>query len=404
MTRILLIALILLAILSDIYIWRRNKSYWPLWLRRLYALATIGSGVLALSAIMAYRYFSLGLGSGGVQTVMWLTLIFFITTLPMLTYAVVSLLDYLPVWRKKGPRTRIFGWLGILLGLFVFGRMLWGATSGRTRIVVQTVEITSDSLPASFDGYTIAFFTDPHVGTLTSPRKMLRKLTDKINGLQPDLIVHGGDLVNIAHTDLGPTLMAELAKLSAPDGVLSVLGNHDLGMYIPDTARLSLGENLDSIVRKQQQMGWTVLQNQTQYIRRDSDSIAVTGVGFPLDPSLNGFDYNVPGADLEQAYGDLPEGLFNVTVSHTPDLWDDILVRGAATLTLSGHVHAMQFKLNAGKWSWSPASWKFKRWSRLYAESARHLYINDGIGCVLYPMRIGAPPEVTVIILKRKGK
>ena len=93
----------------------------------------------------------------------------------------------------------------------------------------------------------------------------------------------------------------------------------------------------------------------------------------------------------------MPDSLYNITLVHVPQLWLPIVERGYGDLTLSGHVHAMQLKL----FGWSPAQWMYTRWSCRYEEQGSTLYINDGIGYVGYPMRIGADPELTIYTLKR---
>ena len=105
---------------------------------------------------------------------------------------------------------------------------------------------------------------------------------------------------------------------------------------------------------------------------------------------------------MEQAYAPVPEETFDLTISHTPEFWDQALRTGNPDLTLSGHVHAMQFKIPLGCRGWSPASWKYDRWSGLYSQLEKYLSINDGMGYVMYPMRIGTPPSITVITLKKK--
>jgi predicted MPP superfamily phosphohydrolase len=68
---------------------------------------------------------------------------------------------------------------------------------------------------------------------------------------------------------------------------------------------------------------------------------------------------------------------------------------------LSGHTHAMQAKIKIGRLQWSPAKWMYTHWSGLYTQNGRHLYVNEGLGYVLYPMRIGTKPEITLITLQR---
>ena len=60
----------------------------------------------------------------------------------------------------------------------------------------------------------------------------------------------------------------------------------------------------------------------------------------------------------------------------------------------------MQIKLQLGDWRYSPSQVRYPRWSGLYKEGRQYLYVNEGIGCVFMPMRIGATPEITVIQLK----
>ena len=88
----------------------------------------------------------------------------------------------------------------------------------------------------------------------------------------------------------------------------------------------------------------------------------------------------------------------------TPQHWDEIVQDKLGDITLAGHIHAMQMKLPIGERGISPSQIKYKRWSGLYEQQGRWLYINDGIGYGMYPMRIGARPEITVIELKHRSK
>lgn len=93
--------------------------------------------------------------------------------------------------------------------------------------------------------------------------------------------------------------------------------------------------------------------------------------------------------------------LFNVTVSHLPQLRHNIADLGYGDLILAGHVHSMQIKMRIGKRRFSPAQWFYDEWSGLYDNDGHRLYINDGIGYVGFPMRLGAYPEVTLFVLER---
>jgi predicted MPP superfamily phosphohydrolase len=199
-------------------------------------------------------------------------------------------------------------------------------------------------------------------------------------------------------------VIAALKTITAPDGVWMAWGNHDLGFYIKSDANLTPRENFAAMSEKVRGVGWSILSDASTYIRRGGDSIALTGVDYPT-MRLNGHNSELGGADLESAFRGVEGDPFNVVLSHTPLLWDDITARGRGDLTLAGHVHAMQTKLRLGKKTWSPALYIYPEWSGQYVITKcgkkSTLYVNDGIGCVGYPMRIGARGEITVITLKR---
>ena len=106
----------------------------------------------------------------------------------------------------------------------------------------------------------------------------------------------------------------------------------------------------------------------------------------------------IDGYDVSGIYKNVPDSMFNITLSHLPQLWHSISDKGYSDLTLSGHIHGMQMKIG----SLSPASLMYDEWSGLYENGKGKLYINDGIGSVAFMARFGARPEITVINLYRE--
>ena len=152
----------------------------------------------------------------------------------------------------------------------------------------------------------------------------------------------------------------------------------------------------------QRSLGWTVLRDSSAILVRGGDSIALTGLSFPEELVHRSHERIERELDLSEAYAGLPEKLFGITLSHTPQAWHRIMAAGRGDLTLSGHVHSLQMKLRLGqKWQWSPAAWFYDEWSGPYADGERMLYVNDGIGYAMVPMRIGARPEITLFELRR---
>ncbi|MCM1151931.1 MAG: metallophosphoesterase [Alistipes sp.] len=317
---------------------------------------------------------------------MWMFWVWMVTVFPRVCYFFFNAVHL--------PRT------GIVLGACIAFILTWGATAGRTVLKINRVEICSGRLPAGFDGLRIVQLSDIHLGTQLRPERELGRLVDSVNALHPDLVVFTGDLVNIRAAELDTTAMRVLSRLQAP--VYSVTGNHDTGTYIKNATAESAAENLAQLIERQEQMGWHVLQDTTLYLHRGGDSIALSGISY--DPSLHGRRHSagVRSPNAEAAYENVPADLYDITLVHLPQLWDQIVEAGYGDLTLAGHVHSMQMKIRLFGREYSPARWLYERWSGRYDENGRTLYINDGIASVGYPMRLGsARPEITLITLKR---
>ena len=303
--------------------------------------------------------------------------------------------------KRRGVRTA-----GAIAGGLLSGAVLYGFFIGRTALRIERVEVLSEHLPEGFDGVRIAHFSDLHIGALLRPERETARIVEMIRALEPDLILFSGDLVHIRYTELDTAVMELLSRLEAPLGVYSVTGNHDTGCYVRDTLRLPPRINTARLIRRQQAAGWEVLDNTSRWLRRHGDSISLSGISF--DHAWHDARHSgaIPESDLSPVYGTVPPGGFNITLSHIPQLWERITALGYGDLTLAGHVHAMQHKIPVGRRGLSLARLLYRRWSGAYTEPEGTLYINDGIGAVGLPARIGAGPEITLLTLRRpeKGK
>ena len=300
--------------------------------------------------------------------------------------------------------TRSIWWQGIaaVLGIFSICQFVYGMAVTRTDYAVRHVILRSERLPKSFNGYRILHISDLHVASLVNPQREVADIIDICNAQQADMIAFSGDLIDVRYSELTPQITDLLSKLSARDGVFAVTGNHDRGVYVRDSLTITTAYTTSQVIATEMRMGWQVLDNDTQYIRRGKDSIAITGISFSAQLQDKRHSTNLPDVEISEAYRGADKGDFNVTIAHIPQLWDRILDEGYADLTLSGHTHAMQIKIPIGRRGISPSQLLYKRWSGLYEKRNRWLYINDGIGLALYPMRLGAPPEITIIELHCK--
>lgn len=243
---------------------------------------------------------------------------------------------------------------------------------------IKTLELTIDKKVEGMQEINIAFASDIHLGTLIGPRRT-NKIIQKINGLNPDLILLGGDIVD---EDLGPVIRNNLGdslkKLSAPLGVLGITGNHE---YIggAEPAVNYLEEHGITMVRD------TFLQIDNKFYivgREDRDSQRFSGRGRKqMSEIMNGIDHSKP----------------IILLDHQPFELDEKEELGV-DLTLSGHTHHGQmWPLNYITKAIYEVSWGYKK------KGNTHVYVSSGVGGWGPPVRIGNRPEIVLIHLKFKS-
>ena len=281
---------------------------------------------------------------------------------------------------------------GLLLLLLPPLVMAYGAWIGRERPQVREVEIRFEGLPESFDGYRLVHISDIHARSYAARRESLQRAVDIINGLKPDLITFTGDLITLDATELDP-VNEILRKLKSEDGIMSVVGNHDYGIYADPSDKSSSRRILSEVIKEEERMGWNVLMDDNRIIKRGQDSIAVIGVQ-NTSPSRH---FPSKGNLRKASVG--TEGMFRILLKHDPMHWEREVVGKEYPLTLSGHTHAMQFSI----FGWSPSSLIFKEYRGLYTKDDQHLYVNIGLGETILPFRIGTRPEITLITLKKQS-
>jgi predicted MPP superfamily phosphohydrolase len=100
-------------------------------------------------------------------------------------------------------------------------------------------------------------------------------------------------------------------------------------------------------------------------------------------------------------HADVPQGAFSIVVSHIPQYWHSLTATHGADLTLSGHTHAMQCKFRLGGRTLSPAGLLYDEWAGTYHNNNKTLYISEGVGFAGIPIRLGVPPSITIITLRK---
>lgn len=284
--------------------------------------------------------------------------------------------------------------------LLLLGIMGIGILFGPSRLQVRHAEFSSPDLPQAFNGYRIVQLSDMHLTSFRSRPEMVEKIVERVMEQHPDMIVFTGDLVS-SHVDELNGFEEILSRMHAPNGVYSVMGNHDYLTYARYLTPQQQAKACQELMDRQRSMNWDLLLNEHRIIRKGTDSIALAGVENDGNPPFP------EHGDLKKALNGIPgygtdtdnNSMFKILLSHDPTHWRrKVLPQTDIQLTLSGHTHGMQFML----FEWSPSRYFYPEWKHMYLEGTRGLYVSLGLGGALIPFRFGAWPEINVITLHSK--
>lgn len=295
-------------------------------------------------------------------------------------------------------RSLFLSWAGMLAGGGLFGSLVYGFAN-KYRYQVKRKQLQYDNLPSSFKGLRIAHISDIHAGSFTDKEAVIRGV-QKIMDEQPDLILFTGDLVNNVAEEMDEYIEV-FAKLRAPLGVFSTLGNHDYGDYVKWESIEHKNENLGKLKSIHGLMGWRLLMNEHIVLERGEDTLAIIGV-----ENWSSKARFPKYGDLEKAYKGAEKHPFKILLSHDPSHWRaEVLEKYPdIDLVLSGHTHGMQLGVEIPGLKWSPVQYVYREWAGLYEHTGpdnrpRRIYVNRGYGFLGYPGRVGILPEITILEL-----
>ncbi len=305
--------------------------------------------------------------------------------------------------RKRDPqqsflpsRRQFISTIGLAVAALPFGAVLYGAWKGKYNYQVREYELSFDDLPEAFDGYRVTQISDIHVGSFDD-KEEVKYAVDLANKQQGDVIFFTGDLVNNMSSEMYGW-EETFGSLRAVDGVYSVLGNHDYGDYVQWQTPAAKRANLEELATIQKNMGWRLLRDEHEVIKRGDSTLNIVGV-----ENIGNGRFPKYG-NLQKASTGLSREDFKILLSHDPSHWDDEVKNDDLNyhLTLSGHTHGMQFGIEIpGFIKLSPAWFVYKKWAGIYKEFGRFINVNRGFGFLGYKGRAGIWPEITVITLKR---
>ncbi|MDB5029447.1 metallophosphoesterase [Mucilaginibacter sp.] len=331
------------------------------------------------------------------KVISWLMALMLLSFVPKLVATPVLLLeDVTRLFRGFPPRSVWVSQFALIIAAIPFFGLLFGLTRGRHHYRVHRETLYFPDLPEAFDGFTLTQLSDIHAGSFTS-HKGVNKGIDMVNAQHSDVILFTGDLVNNKATEMDPW-KESFARLSAPMGKYSVLGNHDYGDYIKWAGKDEKQANLDRLKKVHQEIGFRLLLDEAIAIEKDEQSITLIGVE---NWGKGGFHKY---GDLVKATEKIDDRQFKILMSHDPSHWEAKTLNHLKhiDLTLAGHTHGMQFGIEIFGFKWSPIKYVYKQWAGLYKKKNKYLYVNRGFGFLGLKGRVGIWPEITVITL-RKG-
>ena len=256
-------------------------------------------------------------------------------------------------------------------------------------IHLRTFHVGIPDLPPALDGLRVAHISDSHLGPYVGSGRIRRAIT-LLNAQSPHLAVATGDFIHRSPAALRPGI-ALLGELNASYGTLAVMGNHEhwLGAAACRDALAAAGV--------------TLLDNRCVYLSEGgtsetpgpAESLALCGVGDLWEGTV----------DPLAATRDVPAATPRLLLSHNPDVAAIFPARWPALrfdLQLSGHTHGGQVRLPLLGTPVVPSEYGARFAGGRMEGPAWPVIVSRGVGLAVAPVRLGAPPEVGIIVLHRQ--
>jgi uncharacterized protein len=282
---------------------------------------------------------------------------------------------------------------------------MYGFAAERLNYQVHRVEIPISNLPSALDGMKIAQLSDIHMSGYM-PRSQVRRAIDMANDLGADLAVVTGDFITGSDDPLDECI-EEIRRLSAPLGIYGCNGNHEIYAQAEDRAQELFA-----------QFGMRLLRHENTLISFRGAKFNLIGVDYQRERAPGGRRISALSGVEPLIRNDAP----NILLSHNPNSFNRAAELGVE-LSLAGHTHGGQIQVEILDHRLSPArfitdyvaglymrprftpaktvaSQKFLHAATLQGPHAA-IYVNRGLGTVGAPVRLGVPPEISLLTLRR---
>jgi hypothetical protein len=298
-------------------------------------------------------------------------------------------------------RRTFFQYAAVLAGGFPFLAATYGFAAERLRYTIERVDVPVANLPPELDGLRIAQLSDIHIGDYMPPHEIARAV-DMANDLQPDISFVTGDFVSSVGDPLD-VCITELSRLRAPLGVWGCNGNHEIYAGVEEDAERLFREK-----------GMRLLRAQSAVVEHNGARFNLLGVDYQRDHMTSGEDAG-PQSMLREIEPLVRRDMANILLSHNPNSFRRAAELGIE-LSLAGHTHGGQVKVEIVDHNVSPARLMTPFVAGLYhlpmnghggtatgssGLQKAALYVNRGLGTIGFPVRLGVPPEITLLTLRR---
>ena len=245
----------------------------------------------------------------------------------------------------------------------------------RKDLVVREVPLKFTNLPKDLQGLRLVQLSDMHMGSYYTAADLARAV-DAANGLRADLMLVTGDLITDRYDPLDRCLL-ELKRLRAANGIWGCLGNHEMRANVERYT-----------TREGRAMGIRFLRQEVEMLQFGTAKLNLVGV----DHQRRSRPYLEHTAEL------IVPGAFNLLLSHNPDVFP-VAAKQGFDLTISGHTHGGQINLELLGSNINIIDLITPFTKGAYHIDQSSLYVNSGLGTIGVPVRLGSPPEVTLITL-----
>jgi predicted MPP superfamily phosphohydrolase len=260
-----------------------------------------------------------------------------------------------------------------------FALVGFGTFVERTAFGVREIDIPIPDLHHDLEGLRLVQISDIHLSPFLSERDFAR-VVDAANGLRAHVMFVTGDLISVRGDPLDACL-DQISRLRADAGVLGCLGNHEVYARSEEYTTVQAAR-----------MGISFLRGQARRLQFGSATLNVGGVDYQ---KMNDRHHYLPGAERM-----LSPGALNVLLSHNPDVFP-VAAQQGWDFTLAGHTHGGQVNFEILHYGLNVARFYTPYVYGLYTAGLSSIYVTRGIGTIGMPARLGAPPEISVLRLRK---